>query len=245
MTTYGQALPERAWLPGHARERARRMSAMAMCLYKDVGSVVFLPKWLRTLRPGHSPLQDRLPWMNFKVIRWLDRFLKPSMNVFEYGAGGSTPFVAKRVRRLVTVEHDPRWIEPVAEVLRTDGITNCEMILIPPVEDSSRRNVPFGPRSYTSMFPEAAGYSFESYARRIDAYPDHSFDLVIVDGTARPSAVAHAIPKVVPRGHLLLDDSDQPFSTPALPLLEGFPRQDFVGVNPFQRYLQQSSVWRL
>lgn len=218
---------------------------MAVCLRKDVGSVRFLPSWIRTLRDGHSPLEDRLPWMNFKVIRWLERTLTPSMSVFEYGAGGSTPFLAKRVRRLVTVEHDPRWIEPVAEVLRKDGLTNCDLILIPPVEDPSRRNVPFGPWSYTSMVPEAAGYSYEDYARRIDAYPDESFDLVVVDGTARPSAVARSIPKVRPGGFLLLDDSNEPYVTPALPLLADFPRKDFVGVNPFQRYLQQSSVWRL
>ncbi len=245
MATYGQGLPQDASIPDQIRARAGRISAMAVCLYKDAGSVRFLPRWLRTLRPGHSPLQDRIPWMNFKVIRWLERFLTPSMDVFEYGAGGSTPFVAKRVRRLVSVEHDSRWIEPVAEVLRADGITNCELSLIPPIEDPSRRNVPFGPRSYTSMFPEAAGLSFEAYVKSIDAHPDRSFDLVLVDGTARPSAVAHAIPKVRPRGALLLDDSDRPYSTPALPLLAGFPRRDYVGVNPFQRYLQQSSVWRL
>lgn len=245
MATFTPGLAHDASLPARARERANRIYAMAICLSKDLGSVRFLPRWIRTLHDGHSPLHDRLPWMNFKAIRWLDGFLEPTMRVFEYGAGGSTPFLAKRVRSLVTVEHDPRWVEPVAEVLRKDGLTNCELVLIPPVPDSSRRNVPFGPRSYTSMFPEAAGYSFEAYVRGIDAYPDRSFDLVIVDGTARPSAVAHAIPKVRHGGYLLLDDSDQPYSLPAVPLLAGFPRRDFVAVNPFQRYLQQSSVWQL
>lgn len=245
MTAYGQGLPRHPPFPARMRERAIRIRGVAACLSKDPGSVRFLPTWLRTLRPGHGPLQDRLPWMSFKVIRWLDRFLKPSMHVFEYGAGGSTPFVARRVHKLVTVEHDPHWIAPVAEVLRSDGIVNCEMVLIPPVEDPSRRNVPFGPRSYTSFSPEAAGYSFEAYVRGIDAFADKGFDLVLVDGTARPSAVAHAIPKVRPGGYLLLDDSDKEFSLSALPLLEGFPREDFVGVNPFERYLQQTSVWRM
>ena len=80
--------------------------------------------------------------------------------------------------------------------------------------------------------------------RSSTTFPDESFDLVIVDGYARPSCVLHAIPKIRRGGHLLLDDSDREYTRPAIPVLDGLPRRDFVGAAPFQRSLQQTSIWR-
>jgi len=183
--------------------------------------------------------------MNFKVIRWLDSYLRPSMDVFEYGAGGSTPFVARRVHRLISVEHDPRWFTVVSDVLAVEGIRNCALRLVPAVKSERATTVPYGPRSYTSFAPHTKGYTFEAYVRTIEDYADGAFDLVIVDGYARPSAVAHAIPKIRPGGYLLLDDSDGEYVRPAIPVLDGFPRRDFLALAPFERGLQQASVWRI
>ena len=223
----------------------RFAAEVGMALWADPPSVLFLRRWLRTLRPGHNPLLDGLPWMNFSVIRWLDAYLRPTMDVFEYGSGGSTAFVASRVRRLVSVEHDPPWHASVSRALRERGIRNCDLRLVPPVRRPETADVPYGPGSYTSFAPHTRGYSFEDYVRSIDAFPDGSFDLVIVDGYARPSAVARAIPKVRPMGYLLLDDSDQEYARPALPALNGFPRRDFVAVAAFQRTVQRASIWRI
>jgi hypothetical protein len=48
-----------------------------------------------------------------------------------------------------------------------------------------------------------------SYAAFIDRFPDHSFDLVIIDGRARAACIQHAIPKVKKGGYLLVDDSER------------------------------------
>lgn len=226
------------------RVKGHALAEIGVTLWKDPASVRFLRPWLRTLRSPPAALHDGLPWMNFKVIRWLDAHLRPTMDVFEYGSGGSTAFVARRVRRLVSVESEEAWYRTVADGLRREGIRNCDLRCVPP-DALSGPEPPYGPRSYTSYAPHTRGHSFEAYVRTIDAHPDGSLDLVIVDGYARPSAVTHAIPKVKRGGFLLLDDSDRAYTAPALPLLAGFPRTDFIGASPFQRSLQQTSVWRL
>jgi hypothetical protein len=150
------------------------------------------------------------------------------MNVFEYGAGGSTLFIARRVRRVTSIEHEPSWYDLVARTLREDGLSNCDLRLIPAEREPSLRDVPYGPASYTSMNPHAIGFSFENYVRSIEEHPDRSFDVVVVDGYARFSCIAD-LDKV--RG--------------AVRYLNRFPRTTFVGVTPFQTDIRQTSVWRL
>lgn len=227
------------------RAKARALAEMGIALKHAPRSARFLPSWFRSLRPGHGPLQDGLPWMSFAAIRWLEGYLGPTTSVFEYGMGGSTLFLARRVRRLVSVESDPRWFDMVSRAIRDEGRSNAELRFVPAVRTPAVQDIPYGPESYTGYDPDSAGCSFEAYIKTIDEYPDASFDLVVVDGFARPSAVRHAIPKIRPRGCLLLDDSDRLYAGPAIALLRAFPRRDFRSVAPFQRSLQQASAWQL
>jgi hypothetical protein len=167
------------------------------------------------------------------------------MNVFEYGAGGSTLFIARRVRRVTSIEHEPSWYDLVAHTLHEDDLSNCDLRLIPAEREPSLRDVPYGPASYTSMNPHAIGFSFENYVRSIEEHPDRSFDVVVVDGYARFSCIAAAIPKVQRGGYLLFDDTDLDKFRGAVRYLNRFPRTTFVGVTPFQTDIRQTSVWRL
>lgn len=211
----------------------------------DPLGVQFAARWIRTLLPGHSPLNDRIPWMNFRAWRWLRSYLKPEMRVFEYGSGGSTLFLAKRVANVVSVEHDVAWYEFVADALREDGVWNCDLRMVPPEERRELKDAPYDPASFASEPPEGNGFTFERYVRSIDEFPDRSFDLVIVDGFARHACVAESIGKVRPGGYFLIDDTDWEKYHPACRLLAGFPRTDFVGITPFQLNIRQTSVWRL
>ena len=225
--------------------KGRMAAEMWATIRQDPLSVQFLRPWIASLLPGRSPLGQRVPWMNFRVIRWLKSYLKPTMKAFEYGTGGSTIFLATRVGRLTSIEHDPQWHLLVARELRTEGITNCDLRLVPAEPRPSLRDVPYTSTSFTSLTPHARGYSFEAYVRTIDEQPDRSLDLVIVDGYARFSCVAHAIPKVRRGGYLLFDDTDWPKFREAVAFLAAFPRRDFVGATPCQFNLRQTSIWRL
>jgi len=226
-------------------EKRKILHGIRNSLTQDPLGVQFLWPWFRSLLPGHSPVLDGLPWMNFRAIRWLKSYLKPDMGAFEYGAGGSTIFVARRVKSLVSIEHDPDWYELVSRALRERGISNCDLRLVPAEPRPSTKSVGYGPTSYTSRNPSAEGYSFEAYVRTIDAWPDRSLDFVIVDGYARFSSVARAIPKVKPGGYLLFDDADLRKYREAVAFLDEFPRTEFVGVTPFHWMLRQTSIWQM
>lgn len=223
----------------------RIAAEMIRTLSHDPVSVRFVRPWIRSLRPDWSPLYGHLPWMNFKVIRWLQAMLRPSMTAFEYGPGGSTIFLAKRIRSVTSVEHDKTYYDEVSEALRHTGFSNCDLRLIPPDVRPDLKDVPAGPHTYTSSSPAYAGYSFEAYVRAIDRFPDGSLDLVIVDGYARLACALHAVPKIRPGGYLLFDDTDWRKYRDAFRLLADFPRTDFIGVTPWQKNLRQTTVWRM
>ena len=71
--------------------------------------------WRRSLANKTTPAQEGLPWLTFGAIRFLDGWLKPGMRVFEYGCGGSTIFLAARVKEVVSVEHDEGWARRVVQ----------------------------------------------------------------------------------------------------------------------------------
>ncbi|MDP2056339.1 MAG: hypothetical protein Q8K35_01095, partial [Thiobacillus sp.] len=85
---------------------SKKILSMAGELRRHPRELPYALRWLHSLLPGHSPLYDEVPWITFRAIDWLDTYLKSDMSVFEYGAGGSTLYLAKRVRNVVSVEHD-------------------------------------------------------------------------------------------------------------------------------------------
>jgi hypothetical protein len=169
------------------------------------------------------------------------------MRVFEYGAGGSTLFWAKRVREVVSIEHDRMWGERVQATLSHQGLRNCHVRLIEPVEEpDASRGSPADPADYVSADTNFRGFSFRNYARSIDDYPDGAFDLIIVDGRARPSCGTHALPKVKTGGFLLLDNAERDYYAAIHQKLEslGWQRHSFFGPGPYNLYFWLTTVWR-
>jgi predicted O-methyltransferase YrrM len=122
------------------------------------------------------------PWLTADAIRLIKQHLKPSMMAFEWGSGGSTAWLARRVQRLVSVEHDPQWYALVNRRLQSAGLTNVEYRLEP-------ENSP-------------------GYAGAISSFPDETFDFVLVDGSNRDACIRAAAPKLKPGGMLVLDNAD-------------------------------------
>jgi len=216
---------------------------------RDFYSLKLVHVWIWSLIRSplfkHTPLNDEVPWVNFKAIAWLESYLKPNMSVFEYGSGGSTIFLARRIKKLISVEHDKNWYKKVSSVLSKEGISNCELVLCKPEKNpSSVAHFP-GYRNYKSHLDQYAGMSFENYARSIEEYPEGHFDLVFIDGEVRSSCVFHALNKILPGGYLMFDNSDRPHHKEALSLLAGFKRTDFVGIGPYVLHVWQTSVWQI
>ena len=66
---------------------------------------------------SRDTLEAGVPWLPFPVIDWLNDHLTKDMVVFEWGSGGSTEYIAKRVKRIISVEHHPIWFTKVRFML--------------------------------------------------------------------------------------------------------------------------------
>ena len=75
------------------------------------------PQWFLSLSRNNDPLANEIPWITYSAINYLENFLNKKTIVFEYGSGGSTLYVSKRVKEGISVEHDEIWVEKVKQKL--------------------------------------------------------------------------------------------------------------------------------
>ncbi|MCS6904066.1 MAG: FkbM family methyltransferase [Bacteroidia bacterium] len=61
-----------------------------------------------------------LPWMPYSFIYFLEPRLRPHFSIFEYGSGNSTLWLAKRVKEVIAVEHNPTWLQEIKNKLPTN-----------------------------------------------------------------------------------------------------------------------------
>jgi hypothetical protein len=143
------------------------------------------------------------PWVSEKAKNWLNLFLKPNMTVFEYGSGGSTLFLARRVKKVISVEYQLLWFLGVLFALLRRGIINFKLHLS---KSEKGKNLK---KKYMSSDKNIKTLSFKKFVTTIHQYPNHYFDLVFIDGRARNQCIDHAIPKIKKGGYILLDDSNR------------------------------------
>lgn len=172
------------------------------------------------------------PWLPYLAAEYLDWWLKPEMTVFEWGAGASTGWLAKRVKKVVSVEHDPQWIMGLRD--------NIEFRNIAP-ENGELGDNPANPHHYRSR--PIGGVNFKQYACAIDVYDQ--FDLIIVDGRARASCIYHAIPKVKKGGFIIIDNTERPYYLAQVgSYLSDWNRITFYGGGPKNSWKWETSFFQ-
>ena len=203
------------------------------------------PRWRQSL--GRTPLEEKLPWMSFSAIDFLNEKMRKNWEVFEWGVGGSTNFLAFRVNQLVSVEHDPDWAEKVQLNMNNGVPTSWQLIILPPktVMRSTLVN-PCNPLDYSSAVECYSNKSFQDYATVIDRFENGHFDLVIVDGRCRLGCAMHAITKLKPGGYLIFDDCERPRYTW---IHDEMKRLDwefryFNGPGPFTWDFRHTGCWK-
>ncbi len=202
--------------------------------------------WKRDLSKGHSSIKDEMMWVTYPAIEFLRKNLRKDMNVFEFGGGGSTLFFIQRIGKLVTVEHDEGWFKNLSEILNKKEKNNWVGHYI----SAERTNLaldPSIPDQYASNDREYRSWNFKNYASVIDRYPEESFDLVLVDGRARPSCVMHAVSRIKKGGWLILDNSERDYYLRNLDIKikEHFDVVvDGVAPVPFSTSFSRTTIWR-
>lgn len=151
-----------------------------------------LPRYLvHSLPSRHTPLELGVPWWSFGAVDAVAGLLRPDMQVFEYGSGGSSIFLARRTKHVTCVEDSEMWTSLVrAEAVRQD-INNLE-VLGRPFDFNSAED--FGESGYLTALDEGG------------------YDVIVVDGhessaQLRPLCFARAEARIKPGGFIVLDDS--------------------------------------
>jgi len=132
-------------------------------------------------------------WMHNKEIQTIEKSLKPTDYMFEWGAGGSTLHFSKKVSKYVSVEHDESWYNLVLRHIRNLGLMSKVMLFH--VEPNAPRNIP-------TKYQE-----FENYINFIPQnYNEIKFDKVFIDGRARQFCAMSALSFMKPDGLMFIHD---------------------------------------
>jgi hypothetical protein len=191
-----------------------------------------------------SDASRHIPWVVHEAKDWLDAYLDADMTVLEWGSGGSTIYFCKRVREIVSIEHDPDWHAEVSLALQRLALANCSYHLIEPRRMPLMRFAPYNAVLYNSRtFAHHKPYFFRNYVRKCHEYPDEHFDFVFVDGRARASCIKQVMSKLKKNGVLMLDNAERPQYQGEMARLQHLRRRDFLGHGPFADEVWQTTIW--
>lgn len=118
--------------------------------------------------------------------------LKPTDIVLEYGAGGSTLEIAKRVKEVYSIEHDQHWYDRV----KSCELPNVHLYHVPKNEEEAPGHDGTEEQFYDYVhFPEKLGIRF---------------DVALIDGRCRPMAAKVASTLLQPGGLIFIHDYRHP-----------------------------------
>ena len=120
---------------------------------------------------------EKLPLYATGAIQFIESYLRDTDRVFEFGAGYSTPWYAKRAGAVVSVEDAPEWHERIKPLL---------------------------PRKAELVFVDTSSERYDAYIGKVREFDP--FDVVIVDGKKRAECAAAALDWIKPCGLLVWDD---------------------------------------
>ena len=174
--------------------------------------------WFRsfeTKRPIDNNGQP-LAWYSYNFLRFLENRLTSNLTVFEYGAGNSTIWYAKKVKSVKSVENDKEWIE----------------ILTPQL-----------PKNTEVVYRELN--QTQDYLHEITTPPQTKYDIVVVDGRRRNDCVMFSVDYLTEKGVVILDNSEREDYQPAKDFMKKnkFKQIDFWGISPIVAHNTCTSVF--
>lgn len=137
----------------------------------------------------YANLNPDAPWLTRQAVEILDDWIRERDCGVEWGSGRSTIWLAHRVERLISIEHDAEWYEKVRSQLEEDKLKNVEY-------------------HYAEVkYPDAAP-DISRYLEAARKEPESSVDFVLVDGILRDHCAELAVGLLKPGGLLVIDNSN-------------------------------------
>jgi len=133
------------------------------------------------------------PWITADMINILENLLKPGDVGFEFGSGNSTIWLAKRTKRVLSVEHNRDWYEKVTASLKEYGLADKAVVY------------------FVKGVDDIANTGEKKYVEPILKIKDGTLDYCFVDGIFRDECILKAIGKLKKNGILIVDNVDNYF----------------------------------
>ncbi len=169
-------------------------------------------------------LNPNNPWLTKQSVGLLDQLLRADDTAIEFGSGRSTLWIAKRVKRLYSVEENAEWLEIVRKKLEAAKVDNVEQL--------------YCPREVSEEDGDKA-----AYVRSLDRIPDGSLGFCLVDGAYRGKCAVTAIPKMKSGGLLVVDNSN--WFLPSHSLTPGARSMSAGTMNAdWDRFVAETASWR-
>jgi hypothetical protein len=195
-----------------------------------------LRHWLYSLPRVHDyeALNEMdVPWWTYRAIDWVEAWLAQRtapVRVFEYGAGASTAFLSRRGCEVYAVENDAGFARAIQPMLRSAG--GARLLVRTPTPAQHPR--------IASKKNGFAGLEFSDYVATIDEIGG-VFDLIIIDGRARPACLAAALPHLSHDGAVIFDNSRRRRYREAI-RASGLRERPLSGLTPTLPYPDRTSV---
>ena len=199
-----------------------------------------LKHWAYSLTRAHDSLgisELDVPWWTYGAIDAVERFITEhdgDVRVFEWGSGASTIWLARRVTRVDSVEHHRGFGEMIQARLAGE-FPNADLQIVEPVRSAN---------PVVGSHKEGHGeLDFADYVAHIDklAATRGPFELIVVDGRARESCVAAALPHLANGGIIVFDNTRRRRYRAAIASLP-VSEVRYRGLTPTLPYPDQTSV---
>jgi precorrin-6B methylase 2 len=148
--------------------------------------------------------KNPIPWWSYSFNDFFIPKLNKNLEIFEYGSGNSTIFLSKRVKSIISIEHNKEYYEYVKQQI--DNNVNLKYI---PLD------------------------KYNGEYSKIVLKEQKFFDVIIIDGRDRINCLKNSIQKLKDNGVLILDDSQRKNYQEAKEFMKdnGFKYIDFTGVS--------------
>ena len=183
-----------------------------------------------------------LPWFTYGAIEFLNRVVRRSDSVFEFGAGYSTLWWQSIVDSVVSVEHDEEWCKElrpklshnvILEHIGRNQIIDADSSYVMEAFFKRDRQQQWTYDDEKVIRRGLDDEGFTAYANRITG-TKKKFDFIVVDGMARRLCVYMAMNHLKADGFIILDNSNRSDYGLAFQLLDenGFKQIPFWGLVP-------------
>lgn len=194
-----------------------------------------------------------LPWFTYGAIEFLERIVRSTDRVFEYGAGFSTLWWQNKAAEINSVEHDVAWYKTLKARLGANAFLAAKPIdhLASSAESDSvalffkeKRRTEWDYDEQRIIRRGLCDERFVSYATHIQSI-EGDFDFIVVDGMARRLCTWLAISKLQKDGFIILDNSNRSDYDLAFEVLvkAGFHQIPFWGLVPGADFMTCTSIF--